>query len=93
MFSLPTIRRKYLKAYLQEHKVEFERKHDLMPLLISCQTLDAEFQQIKKDLSRLDRYAVVVRYPGIIIKAATAEAALKSAGHVQEFVKKKLKIK
>ena len=84
---------KYLKAYLQDHNVEFERKHDLMPLLISCQALDAEFQQIKKDLSRLDRYAVVVRYPGIIIKAATAEAALKSADRVQEFVRRKLKIK
>ena len=82
---------KYLKAYLQEHEVEFERKHDLMPLLISCRSLDDEFQQIKKDLSQLDRYAVVVRYPGIIITADTAKAALKAADHVRKFVRKKLK--
>jgi len=84
---------KYLKAYLQEHEVEFERKHDLMPLLILCQSLDDEFQQIKKDLSQLDRYAVVVRYPGIIIKADTAKVALEAADRVRKFVRKKLKAK
>ncbi len=84
---------KYLKAYLQEHGVEFERKHDLMPLLNLCQSLDDEFLQIKKDLSQLDRFAVVVRYPGIIIKANTAKAALKSADRVRRFVKKKFTIK
>jgi HEPN domain-containing protein len=84
---------KYLKAYLQEHGVEFERRHDLMPLLLLCQSVDDEFQQIKKDLSQLDRYAVVVRYPGISIKASAAKAALKSADRVQKFIRKKLKAK
>ena len=84
---------KYLKAYLQEHGVEFERKHDLMPLLALCRDLDNEFRQIKKELLQLDRFAVVVRYPGITIKADTAKAALKSADRVQKFVQAKLKIK
>lgn len=84
---------KYLKAYLQEHGVEFERKHDLVPLLLLCQSLDDDFKQLKKDLSQLDRYAVVVRYPGIIIKADTAKAALKAADRVQKFIRKKLRVK
>jgi HEPN domain-containing protein len=58
---------KYLKAYLQEYEVEFERKHDLLSLLKLCQSLDDEFLQIKKDLSQLNRFAVVVRYPGITV--------------------------
>ena len=87
------MRGKIFKGIPQEHEVEFERKHDLMPLLILCQSLDDEFQQIKKDLSQLDRYAVVVRYPGIIIKADTAKVALEAADRVRKFVRKKLKAK
>jgi HEPN domain-containing protein len=82
---------KYLKAYLQEHTVEFERKHDLIPLLNLCMSLDKEFQTLEDDLYTLDRYAVIVRYPGIVIKADTAEDALKAADRVRKFVRRKLK--
>lgn len=84
---------KYLKAYLQEHMVEFERKHDLMPLLKLCNALDKEFQTVHSELSQLDRYAVVVRYPGITVKAKTAEEALQAAKRVRSFVRRKLKIR
>ena len=84
---------KYLKAYLQEHMIEFKRKHDLLPLLKLCIPLDRDFQTIKKDLASLNRYAVIVRYPGIRIDVETAEAALQMAGRVQKFVRKKLGIK
>ncbi len=84
---------KYLKAYLQEHEIEFERSHELMPLLLLCASLDAEFKSIKRDLEKLNRYAVIVRYPGISIKAETAEEALSAAERVRKFVRKKLKIK
>ncbi len=84
---------KYLKAYLQEHSVEFERKHELLPLLKLCILLDSEFQTIKRDLEHLNRYAVVVRYPGVIIKANTAEEALIAADRVRKFARRKLKIK
>ena len=55
--------------------------------------LDRDFQTIKKDLASLNRYAVIVRYPGIRIDVETAEAALQMAGRVQKFVRKKLGIK
>ncbi len=84
---------KYLKAYLQEHQVEFKRKHDLLPLLRLRLSLDKEFQTIKKDLLTFDRYSVIVRYPGIHIDVKTAEAALKAAGRIRKFVRNKLGIK
>jgi hypothetical protein len=60
------------------------------PLLELCVALDKEFEILDYDLRELDRYAVMVRYPGIIIKAATAEEALNQAGRVRTFVRKKL---
>lgn len=83
---------KYLKAYLQEHEIEFERSHELMPLLLLCASRDAEFRAIKRELERLNRYAVIVRYPGIQIDVDTAEAALKQVGRVRAFVREKLRI-
>lgn len=83
---------KYLKAYLQEHMVEFARRHELMPLLNLCISLDAEFQTIKRELEKLNKYAVIVRYPGMVVKADTAEEALNSAGRVRSFVRRKLGI-
>ena len=84
---------KYLKAYLQEHKIEFERRHDLYALLDLCVALDKEFQILENDLRELDRYAVIVRYPGIVIKADTAEEALDAAKRVRNFIRRKLEIK
>lgn len=48
---------------------------------------------LHRDLEHLNRYAVVVRYPGVIIKARTAEEALIAADRVRRFVKRKLKIR
>lgn len=83
---------KYLKAYLQEHGIEFERTHDLSPLLELCIAVDKEFEILSDDIRELDRYAVIVRYPGVVIKADTAEEALEQVGRVRAFVKKQLKI-
>lgn len=84
---------KYLKAFLQEHQIEFDRRHDLLPLLDLCATLDSDFSGIKSDLQTLDRYAVIVRYPGISLDVDTAESALDSAERVRKFIKKKLNLK
>jgi HEPN domain-containing protein len=84
---------KYLKGYLQDNQVNFERKHDLMPLLALCVSLDQDFQMLKDALQELDRYAVVVRYPGVVVKAETAESALKTTGKVRQFVRRKLNLK
>ena len=41
----------------------------------------------------LNRFAVIVRYPGITIKADTAEEALNAAKRVRKFIRSKLEIK
>jgi HEPN domain-containing protein len=84
---------KYLKAYLQENGLNFERKHDLMPLLAMCISLDDEFQSLKEELQELDRYAVAVRYPGVLVQTKKAELALKTAAKVRKFIRRKLKLK
>jgi HEPN domain-containing protein len=84
---------KYLKAYLQEHSVEFERNHELMPLMNLCVDLDSEFKVLKRDLESVKRYAVAVRYPGIHVTKKSAEGAFRSAKRVRNFVRSKLGIK
>ena len=84
---------KYLKAYLQEHEIEFERSHELIPLLLLCASRDAEFRTIKRELERLNRYAVIVRYPGITIEVETAEEAIRQTERVRNLVRNKLGIK
>ncbi|MGD8404743.1 MAG: HEPN domain-containing protein [Anaerolineales bacterium] len=84
---------KYLKAYLQEYQVKFERRHDLMPLLDLCVSVDKDFSILKNDLQVLDRYAVIARYPGIKLDLETAESALDAAERVQKFIRMKLGLK
>lgn len=84
---------KYLKAFLQEHQIEFERRHNLMSLLDLCVSIDVDFSSIKSDLQTLDRYAVIVRYPGITLDVETAESALDAAERVRKFIRKKLNLK
>lgn len=84
---------KYLKAFLTDHLIRFERTHILADLLALCVTVDADFRQIADDLSSLDGYAVAIRYPGAIVSVELAEEALKTAGRIREFVREKLGIK
>jgi HEPN domain-containing protein len=84
---------KYLKAFLIEHEIDFPKRHELIPLLKLCLRVDKEFTVLLKDLRRLESFAVSVRYPGITVKAETAEEALQAAKRVRTFVRKKLKLK
>jgi HEPN domain-containing protein len=83
---------KYLKAYLQEHLVRFERRHELIPLLELCLTVDREFEILRESLQSLEQYAVMIRYPGLIVPAEMAERAFESAKHIREYVRDKLGI-
>jgi HEPN domain-containing protein len=84
---------KYLKAYLQEHSVEFERNHELMTLMSLCASLDPEFKVLKRDLEGLKTYAVAVRYPGFHVTKKSAEGAFRSAKRVRKLICGKLGIK
>ena len=83
---------KYLKAYLQEYSIEFERNHELLPLMDLCASLDPEFRKLKRDLEPLKTYAVAVRYPGIHVTRKIAEEAFHAVSRVRKFVRNKLEI-
>lgn len=83
---------KYLKAFLTEHLIRFERTHILADLLALCIPLDKDFGKITDDLSSLEGYAVAIRYPGAIVSAELAEEAFKRARQIRQFVRNKLGI-
>ena len=83
---------KYLKAFLTDHLVRFERTHVLADLLALCVPVDKDFGKLADDLSSLEGYAVAIRYPGAIVPVELAEAAFKTASQIRQFVRNKLGI-
>lgn len=81
---------KYLKAFLQEHDIEFPRQHPLIPLLELCMTIDKSFGDLLGDLDGLESFAVAIRYPGITVSAKAAEQAFIAAKRVRKFIRRKL---
>ncbi len=55
---------KTLKAILTAAGVQYQRIHDLMPLLERSARLVPELDQFREVCSQLSEYAVQVRYPG-----------------------------
>ncbi len=84
---------KYIKAFLQENQVYFERTHVLKSLLDLCLSIDKGFEQLGDDVISLDGYAVGIRYPGANISVELAEAAFDATKRVRKFVRSKLNIK
>lgn len=58
---------KYLKAFLTDHLIRFERSHVLADLLVLCLPVDKDFKKIANDLISLEGYAVAIRYPGATV--------------------------
>lgn len=55
---------KYLKGYLQEHDVVFDRTHDLVTLLNLALAFTPLWESWRASFRRLATYAVEFRYPG-----------------------------
>ena len=75
---------KYLKAFLTDHLIRFERTHSLLDLLGLCIPLDKDFKKIANDLNNLEGYAVAIRYPGAIVTVELAEEAFKTASRIRK---------
>jgi len=84
---------KYLKAFLTDHLIRFERTHVLKDLLELCLKVDKDFDRIAHDLDSLEGYAVAIRYPGASVSVELAEDAFKATKRIRAFARKKLKIK
>ena len=81
---------KYLKAFLQERIVRFERTHNLTTLLDLCLPLDQGFENLRGELEKLENYSVAVRYPGARVSVEIAQEAFALAKKIREFVRTKL---
>ena len=84
---------KYLKAFLTDHLIRFERTHVLMDLLELCISIDKDFRKIANDLDSLEGYAVAIRYPGAVVSVELAEDAFKATNRIRNFMRRKLKLK
>jgi HEPN domain-containing protein len=78
---------KYLKAFLQERMVRFERTHNLTTLLDLCLPLEQEFENLQGDLEKLENYSVAVRYPGARVSVEIAQEAFVLTKRIREFVR------
>jgi HEPN domain-containing protein len=81
---------KYLKAFLQEHRVAFPKTHSLIELLELCLPVDAGFEFQRDLLIQLGRYAVRYRYPGESADRLEARQAFQAVKAVRTFVREKL---
>ena len=81
---------KYLKAFLQEHRVVFPRTHSLIELLEIALPLDASFGLQRDLLTQLERYAVRYRYPGESADKNEARAAIQALTVVRAFIRERL---
>jgi HEPN domain-containing protein len=54
---------KYLKAFIVAYELAFEKIHDLLVLLKTCQLKEAALSEIENDCNFLNRFYIDTRYP------------------------------
>ena len=83
-------RKKSLKALLQEHDIRFPRTHDVVVLARCSTPLLPELVTLEAYLDDLNVYAVEIRYAGLEVGQAKAQAALSAAEAVRQMVRHSL---
>lgn len=84
---------KFLKAFLVEHEVEFQRTHDLVLLLQQyISSIDGSFSEIQEDALELSEFAVATRHPDfpMEIDRTIAEEAVSRMNKMRDFVLNKI---
>lgn len=82
---------KYLKAYLVSKNVTFEKTHDLLKILTTCQDVDPSFEDIVTQCKQLNPYSVITRYPSELeLIEDDADNAIESANHIKKCVNEKI---
>ena len=89
-FHAQQMAEKYLKAFLQEHRIAFPKTHNLIILLNLCLQLDPTIDLQRPTLVLLDRYAVRYRYPGDWADRDEARQAYRAATEFRQFMRAKL---
>ena len=82
---------KYLKAVLQENNILFQKIHDLEILAGLLEGILPGIKGFRKDLIKLNAYAVEVRYPGLDPLEKDAREAVSIMENVRGFIRKFLR--
>ncbi len=83
---------KYVKAFLQQHNVDFPWIHNLIRLNELCLAIDGSFIQIQSHLEHLNPFEAETRYPGHFANVDDARVAVATMKKVREFVRAKLNL-
>ena len=81
---------KYLKAFLEEQNITFQKTHDLLLLLNLSGGLLAELGDHREQLARLSAFGIAARYPGVQADRQAAEESIKITAEVRLIVRAKL---
>jgi HEPN domain-containing protein len=81
---------KYLKGYLQESSVNFDKTHELTVLLDSILPVEPAWESMRSMLKVLTGYAVEFRYPGESANQEEANQSLKDCMHIRQIVRERL---
>ena len=81
---------KYLKAFLEEGCIPFEKEHDLLLLFNLAHGQLPELQSRTEELNHLGAFGIAVRYPGTGADRKAAEQAVGLAEAVRGVVRTEL---
>lgn len=78
---------KFLKAFIVDQDLEFQKIHDLLVLLKSCSAVNSSLDDILDDCMFLNRFYIETRYPVHWPTKFTKEEALKAQKSCMEIQK------
>ncbi len=81
---------KYIKAFLEEHMIAFQKTHDLVELVDLGSGLLPELDPLRPQLAHLSTFGIATRYPGAQADQQAADEALRTAEEVRTVVRAKL---
>ncbi len=81
---------KYLKAFLEEHQIPFEKTHDLVVLADLIGEKFPELASLKAELGSLGSFSVAARYPGVQADKEAGQKAVRAAEQVRTAVRARL---
>ena len=81
---------KYLKSFLEEHNIAFQKIHDLVVLLNATTGLFPALEPLKPQLAHLSTFGIAARYPGVQAGQQAAASAMKIGEEVRKVVRSSL---
>lgn len=78
---------KYLKGFLEEHNMAFQKIHDLVVLLNASTGLLPALDPLKPQLAHLSTFGIAARYPGTQADRHAAESAMRIGEEVRTAVR------